>query len=452
MRAFTTVLLLLAASPIPALAQTQGPAQAPVAGPAPVPQVAARSPRETVQVVATRIRDLYFDPSRADEIAKGLEAAATAGEFDALTDPRDLATALSLRLKPLDGHFNVVFDPRLGDGPPMRGPGPQAGPPPGPRPVNPGEARGHYGFRGVQILPGNIGYIDLRQFSEIDFSDPRDPARAAADSALNFVGGTDAVIFDLRDNGGGAPSMVGYLTSAFTPANAPIYNVFHSREGTESEAPDVYRPDPRLTVPVYILTSARTGSAGEAFPYTMQAAQRAVIVGEASGGAANPGGMVPAGAGFAVFVSRGSPVNPITGGNWEGSGVKPDVAVAWDRALDAAQTLALEKIIAADAGRTDAVWALEALRSQDLPAEVAGNLADYAGIYGDRTVSAEGGRLKVVAGRRPPVILAPLGDDLFTVVGDPGRRYQFLRGDDGKVTGFEAVGVGGAPQRIRRTS
>ena len=450
MRAFTTVLLLLATSSVPALAQTQGPGPAS----ANAPSVAARAPRDTVQAVAARIRDLYFDPTRADAIAKSLESAAAAGEFDVLTDPRDLATALTVRLRPLDGHFNVVFDPGLGDGPPMRGPGPgpQAGPPPGPRPVNPAEARGHYGFRGVQILPGNIGYIDLRQFSEIDFNDSKDPARAAADAALTFIGGTDAVIFDLRDNGGGAPSMVGYLTSAFTPANAPIYNVFHSREGTESEAPEVYHADPRLTVPVYILISARTGSAAEAFPYTMQAARRAVIVGEASGGAANPGGMVPAGAGFAVFVSMGSPVNPITGGNWEGAGVKPDVPVAWDKALDTAHALALETIIAADADRTDAAWALEALRSQDLPAELAVDLADYVGGYGDRAVTAEGGRLKVVLGRRPPTFLAPLGDDLFTVVGDPGRRYQFLRGDDGKIMGFEAIGVSGPPQRIRRTA
>ncbi len=108
MRPFTTVLLLLAASPVPAVAQAQGP----VAGPASAPAVAARAPRETVQAVATRIRDLYFDPTRADEIAKGLEAAAAAGEFDALTDPRDLATALTVRLKPLDAHFNVVFDSR----------------------------------------------------------------------------------------------------------------------------------------------------------------------------------------------------------------------------------------------------------------------------------------------------------------------------------------------------
>jgi hypothetical protein len=432
MRALLTMLLLLAAAP--ALAQTP----------------ATPSPRETAQAVATRIRDLYFDPKRGDEIAKGLESASAAGAFDALTDPRDLATALTTRLRPLDGHFNVAFDPRPGDGPPMRGPGPS----PGSRPVNPGEAPGHYGFRGVQILPGNIGCIDLRQFSDIDFDDPKDPARAAADAALNFVAGTDAIIFDLRDNGGGAPSMVGYLTSAFTPANAPIYNIFRTRQGMRSEAPAAFRAGPRLTVPVYILISARTGSAAEAFPYTMQAARRAVIVGEASGGAANPGGMVPAGGGFAIFVSQGSPINPITGGNWEGDGVKPDVATPWDKASDTAQIMALEAIITHDAGRTDAVWALEAMRSQDLPANIVGELGAYPGAYGDRTVSLDGPRLKVVAGRRPPVALTPLGDDLFTVVGDPGRRYQFLRDDDGKVIGVDVIGIGiGAPpQRLRRTT
>lgn len=399
-------------------------------------------PRETVQAVAARIRDLYFDPAAGDRIADGLETEAASGAFDGLTDGRDLAAALSQRLRPQDAHFNVVYDPTAPSGPP----------PGGPRPMRPAggvspEALSHYGFRKVEILPGNVGYIELRSFSNIDFSDPADPARQAADSALEFVAGTDAVIFDLRDNGGGAPSMVGYLTSAFTPAEAPIYNIFHSREGVESEAPEIYRADPRLTVPVYVLISARTGSAGEAFPYTLQAAKRATIVGEASGGAANPGGMVPAGGGFAVFVSRGSPKNAITGGNWEGVGVQPDVAVPWNEALARAHALALEQIVAADARRTDAAWALEALRApQD-----GGDLAVYAGTYGEATVAVADGRLEVRRGRRPPVMLQSLGDGVFSVVGDPSRRYRFERGTDGAVTAFETIGLGGPPSRTRRT-
>ena len=425
----------------PAFGQSPPPSGAQAAATAEAP-----APGVTVSAIAGRIHDLYFDPVRGAEIAAILMAESAAGTFDALTDPRDLAAALSARLRPFDAHFNVIHDPQAPTAGPQAGPG---GPVAGPRPRGPNlaEARGHYGFRKVEILPGNVGYIDLRQFSNIDFGDPADPARRAADAALTFVADAEAVIFDLRDNGGGAPSMVGYLTSAFTPADAPIYNVFHSREGTRSEAPEVFHPNPRLDVPVYVLISGRTGSAGEAFPYTLQGARRATIVGEASGGAANLGGMVRVGGGFAVFISQGSPKNPNTGGNWEGTGVQPDVAVPWDQALTRAHAMALEGIVARDPGRTDAAWALEALSST----AAAGDLAPYAGVYGDQRVSVEGDRLHVVRGRRPPVVLAPLGEDLFTVVGDPGRRVRFSRDGAGRVTTMDSIGFGGPGPRARRT-
>lgn len=438
MRALIFATALMAAAP--AYAQTQ----------------AVPAPRETVSAVAGRIRELYFDPAKAERVAAALEAEAAAGAFDALTDPRDLAMALTTRLKPEDAHFNVVYDPDAPAGP-GGGPAPRMRPPggapaDGPRPVrvappaNSQEARGHYGFRRVEILPGNIGYIELRGFSNIDFDDPNDPARKAADAALDFVAGTDAVIFDLRDNGGGAPSMVGYLTSAFTPAGADIFNVFHSRDGTRREAPEGTRADPRLTTPLYVLISARSGSAAEAFPYTLQAADRATIVGETSGGAANPGGMVPAGGGFAVFVSQGSPRNPITGTNWEGTGVVPDVAVSWDQALNKAQTLALQAIVAADASRTDAAWALEALTA----APVAVDLNAYAGTYGDRTVSVADDRLHIVMGRRPPMVLQAIGPDLFTLIGDPTVRVRFTRDAAGRPSLFDVLANGRPGPRYRR--
>lgn len=442
MRLVLIAAALLAAAP--ALAQT-GPQSPAAAG----SEAAQPAPRQTVAAVAARIRELYFDPAAGDRIARELEEAAAAGVFDALTDGRDLAAALSDRLRPADAHFNVAYDPEGAAGPPMQGRPPTAGAAPAPaRPRGNPEAQSNYGFRSVEILPGNVGYIDLRQFSNIDFEDPADPARRAADAALAFVAGADAVIFDLRHNGGGAPSMVGYLTSAFTPANAPIYNTFHSRDGTRSEAPEVFHPNPRLDVPVYVLISGRTGSAGEAFPYTLQAARRATIVGEASGGAANPGGMFPVAGGFAVFVSTGSPKNPNTGANWEGVGVQPDVAVPWDQALTRAHALALEGIVAADAGRTDAAWALEALRAAG---RGGGDLSAYAGSYGDETVAAAEGGLRITRGRRPPVELVPLGDDLFSVADDPGRRVRFERDADGRIVAFESLGVGSPPRRSRRT-
>nr|WP_175429168.1 S41 family peptidase [Lysobacter enzymogenes] len=203
----------------------------------------------------------------------------------------------------------------------------------------------------METLAGNVGYLDLRELPDLDFDDPADPARRALDAALALLAERDAVIVDLRHNGGGSPASVGYLTSAFTPRGAPIYNRFRARLDGQTrsfdEAPLQWYPQPRLDVPLYVLTSARTGSAAEALAYTLQAARRATVIGEASAGAANPGGEFPLADGYRVFVSTGSPTNPITGGNWEGRGVQPDIATAAAQALDTARLRALERIVAA---------------------------------------------------------------------------------------------------------
>src|SRR6185436_19499915 len=155
--------------------------------------LASGGPREHVNDVAVLINDYYFDTQRAAKIAAELRREADAGEYDHLDDPNDLAV----------------------------------------------ERRSNYGFRRVERLPGNIGYIDLAFAANIDFKDPKSPSQAAADGALALVRGADAIILDLRGNGGGSPAMVGYLVSAFVERGKDVYNVFHSRNGTESERPDV---------------------------------------------------------------------------------------------------------------------------------------------------------------------------------------------------------------------
>jgi hypothetical protein len=409
-------------------------------------------PREVVGRAAKAIEDLYFDPAKGAAIAADLRKEAAAGQYDALTDPRDLATALSTRLRPLDHHFNVSWRPgEAGPGPAPRmrpPPGAEGGPPP--RPVyDPATKRSNYGFRKVEMLPGGVGYVQLNQF--VGFAGDGDGPKAAADAALTLLANADALIIDLRDNGGGSPAMVGYLVSAFTPKDAKIYNVFHSREGTEDESPPVFYANPRLDTPVYILTSGRTGSAAEALPYTLQAAKRATIVGEATGGAANPGGPAPLGDGYAIFISRGSPVNPITRSNWEGAGVQPDVKVPAAEALDAAQVLALEAILAKADGpvANDSRWALEALKARTAPPAYA--KADYIGSFGDVDIAEENGKLVVKRGRRPAWALQPLGKDVFYAEVDPGRRVVFERDAAGKVVAFEitsSLQPGG--QRLRR--
>ncbi|MDH5835095.1 S41 family peptidase [Luteimonas kalidii] len=397
--------------------------------------VLAAEPRVVGAQVADIIEREYFDPARAASIAAGLRSAAARGEFDAATNPQELASALTSALKPHDGHFNVRW---------QEGEGAGAAPRPRP-PFDP--ARGNFGIRQVQVLPGNVGYLDLRLFADFEPDQADAPARRAIDAALQLLAHVDALVIDLRDNGGGSPAMVGYLASAFLAPGREVYNTFRSRAGTESEAPARPYAAPRTTLPLYLLVSGRTGSAAEAFAYTLEHAGRATLVGEASGGAANPGRPFALDDGFSVFVSTGSPVNPVTGGNWEGVGVAPDMPVDSAQALEAATNLAWESLLARGAG-DDVRWALEA--STATPTVLAPEaLAAFAGDYGAVRIEPAGAGLQLRQGRRPPLRLRPLSDVLFTVEGEPARRVRFER-EGPRVTALELLWADGQVARHAR--
>jgi len=385
------------------------------------------SPRSVVESTASAIEESYFDRTRRTSIAADLRTEARAGRYDGLA-PDALATALTRRLEPLDRHFRVAYSPA------QQNPTPTAEPAYGREEQ---DRRGGYGFRQVALLPGNIGYVQLNSFAPIDF-DQRDwPAWRAADAALTLLSRADAIIVDLRANGGGDPSMVGYLVSAFVPADANVYNMFQFGEQRRSERPQVASAA-GLTAPVYILVSGRTGSGAESFAYTMQAAGRATIIGEPSIGAANPGRSIPIGAGYAVFVSSATPINPVTGGNWEGTGVRPNIATPASDALDRARMLALEaaltRIPAAE--RINAQWALEAQRAQAHQSD-APTLDGYAGDFSGSAVSIEGGTLRYRSERRPAIALIWLTGDVFTAPDDPRFRYTFRRDGTGHVDAIE---------------
>ena len=142
-----------------------------------------------------------------------------------------------------------------------------------------------------------------------------------------------------------------------------------------------------------------------------------------------------------MFVSTGTPVNPLTGKNWEGVGVQPDVRVPSERALERAEILALEGILAKNPrgpGALDTRWTLEALRAERTP-PTGPPLAEYVGSYGDATVSAAASRLVLRRGRQPELTLGRLGGDAFFVRTEPFRRVVFERDADGKVKGFQFV-------------
>lgn len=198
----------------------------------------------------------------------------------------------------------------------------------------------NYGFEKVERMSGNIGYIDLR-----GFTDPEKGAETVA-AAMNFVNNTDALIFDLRQNGGGDPAMVALICS-YLFGDKPVHlNDLYFRPQNETEE---FWTKPTVLgkkygdKDVYVLTSNRTFSGAEEFSNNLKVLKRATIIGETTGGGANPGTTFRMTENFGVFIPTGRAINPITKTNWEGTGVKPDVEVPADQALKTAYLMALNK-------------------------------------------------------------------------------------------------------------
>lgn len=198
----------------------------------------------------------------------------------------------------------------------------------------------NFAFEKVERLPGNIGYIKLNNFFA-----PELGAETVA-AAMNFVTNTDALIFDLRENGGGDPEMVALICS-YLFGDKPVHlNSLYWREGDKTQdfftKPTVLGKK-YLDKDVYVLTSNRSFSGAEEFTNNLKVLKRATIIGETTGGGANPGGVFRIHEHFGVFVPTGRAINPITKTNWEGTGVEPDVKVSKELALKTAYLTALNK-------------------------------------------------------------------------------------------------------------
>jgi len=304
-------------------------------------------PAELIEIVTGLLRSGYVFPERAQQAAAALEASLAAGEYEGLDDEA-LAEKLTGQLYEVcrDKHLRVRTRPRE-DGP-GGGPGGGRGGPPG-RPDRPPWPdwleRGHplnYGIFKVERLGGDIGYIDLHAVA------PPDEAARAIAAAMELVAGTAALIIDLRHNGGGAPAgVVFWLSHLFPDDQTHLNDIFDAGSGETRQFWTLASvPGPRyLDRPVYLLTSERTFSGGEDFAYSLQAQGRAELIGETTGGGAHPTRGQPISATLGISIPFARSINPVTGTNWEGTGVIPDVAVPAGQAYDVAYGKALRHVL-----------------------------------------------------------------------------------------------------------
>lgn len=301
--------------------------------------------RQPALTAAALVEELFLDEAQAKKIAAEMRRRANAGEFDQLSG-KALADALTAAMHAveLDKHNNVRFDPAKASEPFVTiEDALERARDFGPRQQSAGDVekqrRNNFGVKRVEVLPGNIGYLRIDTFESLETT------REIYVAAMQFLANTDAVIVDLRENRGGNGATVGFLSSYFFPADDRVLMRRQSRRGGTFESRVVETPTRRFeNVPLYVLTSDRTFSAGESFAFGMQGYGRATIVGETTSGGGRPNTFANLGGGLQLSVSIASATHPKTGKGWQSTGVVPEIATKEEDALDAAQRAALAKL------------------------------------------------------------------------------------------------------------
>ena len=392
-----------------------------------VKELTEKEKTEVADSISKLLRLNYIFPEVANKMATLINTNLKKGQYQSIIEPQAYADKLTQELRSVsnDKHLRVIFDPQ--------------GITQQKNVVTPEDSikflnnylerlrRDNFGFKEVKMLDGNIGYLDLRMFCEAKF------AGETAVAAMNFLSNADAVIIDLRNNGGGSPSMIQLITSYFYSAEPVHLNNFYWRPADENTqtwtlpyVPGKRRPD----IDVYVLTSNSTFSAAEEFSYNLKNMKRATLIGETTGGGAHPGGPRIATERFMVWIPSGRAINPITKTNWEGTGIEPHIKTTKERALNTAVITALEKIKkqCKEVNRKnyyDWYISLATIAMNPILADSL-KLSVYVGKFGPRTVFMEGGKLCFLQDGQKHE-LTPMGQDLFGIAEVPFCRIQFVK-------------------------
>jgi C-terminal processing protease CtpA/Prc len=293
---------------------------------------------QVIDGVLKRLNDSYVFPEVAKKMEQSIRERVGKKEYDQITSAKEFATKLTSDLQAVsnDKHLRVRYSNR-----PIPERGPQREPTAADREERKRElAWMNHGFSKVERLPGNIGYLEFFNFMDEELG-----ADTVA-AAMNFINGTDALIIDMRNNGGGNPGMVALVCSYLFGPEPVHLNDLYWREGNRTDefwTKKEVAGKRYVNKDVYVLTSKRTFSGAEEFSYNLKNLKRATIVGETTGGGAHPGGGFRITEHFGMFVPTGRAISPITKTNWEGTGVTPDVAVPAEQALLTARVMALKE-------------------------------------------------------------------------------------------------------------
>ncbi|THA77860.1 S41 family peptidase [Streptomyces sp. A0592] len=282
---------------------------------------------EIIERALERIGAGYVFPEKAVDIDAAVRRRLAAGEYDGL-DERELCETVTAHIQEVcpDKHLRLLWveEPQSME----------------PEDQDAGRAAflallqaENHGVRRVERLEGGVTVVELGLISTAD------EGAAVIGAAMQLAARGSALVLDLRACRGGSPEGAAMWCSYFFPDDQVHLNdIYERRTGTTRQYWTVaHLPAPRyLDRPVYVLTSALTFSGGEDVAHTLQAHGRAVLVGETTRGGAHPTDRHAIGEHVLVAVPAARTISTVTGGNWEGVGVVPDIPVPADQALDTA--------------------------------------------------------------------------------------------------------------------
>jgi C-terminal processing protease CtpA/Prc len=279
--------------------------------------------RETITGIQEAIRENYVFPEHVQDLCRSLEAHQANCDYDEITDPRTFCEQLTQHLRNVvnDKHLQVMLPADMPDiiSRAVKKPGE----------ISKGA---HLDLTKVEILPGNIGYININMFNPLCDSKDR------LEGAMQFVKNTDALIIDLRNCRGGTADSANFLLSYFFDSEAPLTLLeTYFRPQNHTFQCQTTRTPFKYTKPLYALTSGFTGSCGEHFAFALKIHKKATLVGANTAGLAHPVAFIGLDTGILFKVPIGRTYNPKTNEDWEGTGVTADISCSEDNALTEAQ-------------------------------------------------------------------------------------------------------------------
>jgi hypothetical protein len=403
---------------------------------------------EVIDSLASALKTNYVYGDTAIRMGNHIKKRLTSGAYNSINNPDDFALALKTDLYAVyrDLHLSFYYDPGYEKA--LRTNSYTGRVTRSMKYLQ--DARQHnYGFKNVDVLEGNVGYIAISQFYSLD-----DQSKIAANTVFNLLKNTNALIIDVRENGGGEAEMVAYICSFFFKERTLLNHYYERKNNVTTSNWTMALPDSAFfsPKPIYVLVNRCTGSAAEEFAYDLQSLHRAVVVGETTVGAAHWTNSVSVNNGFVVNMPHKRAVNPVTGTNWEKVGVKPDIGVASYKALETAQLRFFNEQIST-AKDSDMVQSAKWLRIRFFAKLHSFKinpilLKAYTGNYENRQIALKNNKLYFT----PPLgfhneILTPISETDF-IFGQ--QKVVFHKDKKGMVNEMDLIGTDGKAIKLKR--